>query len=488
MSAAYDVVVIGAGVIGLAAARELLRRDLSILILDKDEDVGRGASGRNSGVIHSGFAVAPGTLKAHLNVRGSRLMRAVCAELDVPFDEVGTLVVTADEDEAGTLPRLRDNGLANGLTDLRIIDGDELARLEPSVAGHAALFSPEGAIINPFTLVLRLADCCLANGASVAVGTEVEGLSPLRDGWQVATSGGVIEAAVVVNAAGVNAPDISSAAGGESYESFPCRGEYLVLDREARNVPRRMVYPVPPSEGGLGVHFTPTTSGSILIGPSTEYIDNQEDYATSGEVLARLMSEAKALCPGFDPTDVIASFAGVRAKISKGAYGAADFVVEESRKAPGLINAVGIESPGLSSAPAIAERIAEIVGARFADRPARKDFVRGGRPSAVRFADAPIEERARRAAADPDQRQIICRCEQVTRREVLDAIDNPLGARSLATVKARCRAGMGRCQGSFCMPRIVDLLAAERGVAVSDMTLKGPGSELFVGETKELLG
>ncbi len=474
MTAAYDVAVIGAGVVGLATAREILRRDISVVVMDKDDDVGRGASGRNSGVIHSGFAVAPGTLKAHLNVRGSRLMRAVCAELNVPFDEVGTLVVAADEDEADALPRLRDNGVANGLTDLRMIDTDELARLEPSVAGHVALFSPEGAIINPFTFVLRLADCCLANGASIAVGTEVEGLSPLRDGWQVATSGGVIEAAVVVNAADVNAPDISSVAGGERYESFPCRGEYLVLDREARNVPRRMVYPVPPSEGGLGVHFTPTTSGNTLIGPSTEYVDSQEDHATSGQVLARLMSEAKALCPGFDPTDVIASFAGVRAKISKGAYGAADFVVEESRKAPGLINAVGIESPGLSSAPAIAERIAELVGARFADRPVRKHFAAG--PVAT--------SRLPGASAEGE---IICRCEQVTRREVLDALDNPLGARSLAAVKARCRAGMGRCQGSFCMPRIVDILRHERGVHIEDITLRGPGTELFTGETKELL-
>lgn len=486
MTETHDVVIVGAGVVGLFAARELLRRDLSVLIVDKEEDVGRGASGRNSGVIHSGFAVTPGSLKARLNLQGARLMRTVCEELDVPLAEVGTLVVASDESQLPELQGMLDAGRRNGLEHLRIIDGRELSELEPSVAGHAALFSPEGAIINPFTLLFGLTDCCLANGCEIMLGTEVAGLARNADGWTVSTSGGTVRSRVVVNAAGVGAPAVSRMAGAEEYPLYPCRGEYLVLDRQASGVPDRMVYPVPPTSGGLGVHFTPTTSGNTLVGPSAEHVDDGEDYATSRAVLPRLFEEAKSLCPGFNPSDVITSFAGVRAKIAEGAYGTADFVVEDSRRAPGLINAIGIESPGLTASPAIGELVAELALSHLPKRSMRAGY-KATASTRLRFGTASSDERRLRAESDIDDRTIVCRCEQVTRREVLDALNNPLGVRSLAGVRLRCRAGAGRCQGSFCGPRIVDILREDLGVSVSEMSLRGPGSELFAGEAKELL-
>lgn len=505
----YDVIVIGGGVVGLAVARELARRELSILVLEKDHDVGRGASGRNSGVVHPGFSVVPGTLKAALSVRGARRMRDLCFDLSVPYRQVGTLVVAASEEDRPDLVHKLETGQANGLEGLRIVEQDELEELEPCVAGVAALYAPQGAIVDPRLLTVRLAENVVANGCRIAVGERVEAISRAveddaghagagvsrrsrpgkaaagRPAWRVSTTGGSYGADVIVNAAGVNAPEVSRLAGGEVYDSFPTRGEYLVLDRAAEGVPTRMVYPVTREGGGLGVHYTPTTEGNTLVGPSAENVPDAEDHRTTREVIARLVDEARALCPSFDPRYVIASFAGVRAKIGVGRYGSTDFVVAESRHAPGLVDLVGIESPGLTASPEIAVVAAGLVLPRFPDRPERSGFV--ARVTAPEpFADLDVSARAARAEADTDSRAIVCRCEQVTRAEVLAALRSPVAASSLAGVKARCRAGTGRCQGGFCTPRVLKLMSEELAVEPSLITAKGPGSEVVVGMAKAL--
>lgn len=486
---AIDVAVIGAGVVGLSVARELLRLGLTVVVLEAEEDIGRQASGRNSGVVHPGFSVAPGTLKAKLNVQGSRLIRDLCRELDVPFSEVGTLVVARTDDELPALEPVLEAGVENGLTGLQIVGAQRARELEPSVAGTGALFAPQGAILDPFTLVQRIAEQVLANGGVIRVGSEVVGLVRPTEGegagsWRVSAGGLAFRTRAVVNAAGVAAAGISAMAGGESYESYPCRGEYLVLDKAARGVPGRMVYPVPPKTGGLGVHFTPTTHGNTLIGPSAEYVADGLDYATSPGVLAELVAQARDLCPGFEPRDVISTFAGVRAKIAKGSYGQTDFVVRESETAPGLFNLVGIESPGLSASPAIARYVGELVAAMFAQ--AKERELVAPAPPPARFDELDDAERARLAAEEPGWDTIVCRCERVTRAEVLAALDNPYEVRSLTAVKVRCRAGTGRCQGGFCGPRIVDTLVREKGVPPEEVTLKGPGSELLAGSAKVL--
>jgi glycerol-3-phosphate dehydrogenase len=490
------VAVVGAGIVGVSAARELVRHDLSVLVVEKETDVGRGASGRNSGVVHPGFSVAPGSLKARLNVEGSKALRPLCEELSVPLREVGTLVVGFEPADVASLEQMRQAGLANGLERLEIIGPDEIRGLEPDVTGFAALYSPEGAILEPFLLVGRLASSALANGCEFLIGSEVTAIRRDGDAWAVTArralplgqaAGGPVEirAAVLVNAAGVGAPAISAMAGGEIFDSFPCRGEYLILDKAARGVPSRMVYPVPPKSGGLGVHLTPTVEGNTLIGPSAEYIADGQDFATSGPVLRQLFAEAAMLCPEVSPRDVISSMAGVRAKLAQGAYGATDFVVEESGSAPGLVNLVGIESPGLSASPAIARMAAELVLAHFPGRAPRALSPLPPRPE--RFAHASDAERARLAAADPDGRRIVCRCEEATRAEVLAALADPLAEPSLTSVKVRCRAGTGRCQGSFCGPRIVDMMRRDLGISTAGITLKGPGSEMLAGDAKVLL-
>lgn len=493
-----DVVVIGAGVVGLATARELLAHGLSVLVVDKEHDVGRGASGRNSGVVHSGFAVPPGSLKARLSIEGSRLLRALCAGLDVPLAEVGTLVVAADAGDAASLERLKAAGEANGLDDLEILDGTALAALEPDVEGVAALLSPSGAVVDPLALVARLADAVVQGGSGrggrctggeIRLLAEVTGLASLGrgEGWEVIVGArDAVRTRVVVNAAGVAAPRISAMAGGESFESTPCRGEYLVLDKQAVGLPTRMVYPVPPTSGGLGVHFTPTVHGTTLVGPSAEYVDEAQGESTSSGVLQRLTEEARGLCRAFDPDTIITSFAGVRAKIGRGAYGQADFVIEESGRAPGLVNLVGIESPGLTAAPAIALTAAGLALRSFPG--AERSELPEPPPRSPRFAELDDAGRAAWAARDPDAREIVCRCEQVTRAEVVQALGRgPGGLSSLAGVRARCRAGSGRCQGGFCGPKVTSILREELGSAPARVTLKGPGSELFAGEAKELL-
>jgi glycerol-3-phosphate dehydrogenase len=486
----YDVVIVGAGVVGLSVARELLRREVTVLVLEKNHDVGRGASGRNSGVLHPGFSVAPGSLKAALNVEGSRLMRDVCSALGVALHEVGTLVVAASENEESDLHKKLAVGLANGVTDLRIVGSTELQALEPTVWGSSALYSPSGAILDPRMLVVRLAENVLANDGTIELETEVIGVEREKGRagsghWRIVTNGGAYDARVVVNAAGVCAPDISRMAGAELYASFPCRGEYLILDRLATGVPGRMVYPVTPESGGLGVHFTPTTEGNTLIGPSAEYISDGEDYATSAAVLRQLFEEAALLCPTFDPASVIAAFSGVRSKISRGTYGEADFVVQASDRVPSFVNLVGIESPGLTAAPAIARRAADLVSAWLPDRPERSDFVSTARHRQP-FSQLTNPERRERARAEEESRVIVCRCEQVAASEVHDALNNPLGVKTLSAVKARCRAGSGRCQGAFCTPRIVDILRHECGVPAEQIRLGSAGSELLIGEAKVL--
>jgi glycerol-3-phosphate dehydrogenase len=240
---------------------------------------------------------------------------------------------------------------------------------------------------------------------------------------------------------------------------------------------------VPPEEGGLGVHVTPTVDGNVLICPSAEYVHAPDEAGTTADTLEQLVEEARELCPGLRPRDVIASFAGVRARLGRGAYGTSDFVIEESAKAPGLVNLLGIESPGLTAAPAIAERAAALVFAHFPEAAPRADYGRDVRAPA-RFAELDDAARDHLAADDPDARTIVCRCEQVTRAEVLRALDDPLGVRSLAGVRARCRAGAGRCQGGFCGPRIVGILRERYGLEPTEITQKGPGSEILTGVTK----
>jgi glycerol-3-phosphate dehydrogenase len=479
----YDVAVIGGGVVGCAVLRELSRYDLRLVLLEKESDLAEGISKGNSGVIHAGFNVPSGSLKARLNVEGLGRIYRLAEELGVPHRRTGKLVVALKDSDRPRLEELKSQGDRNGTPDLEIVDAAAIARLAPGVEGRWALHSPRTGIISPYEFTIALAECAAQNGARVFLEATVSAVEIGPDGCRLATPRGTVSARRVVNAAGLFADEVAALAGIPGFVIHPTRGEYLIADREAGSILSMPIYPVPPKgDSFLGVHITPTLEGNILLGPSSEPVADKADAATTRAVMDKLRAEALALVPGLSRFPFIHAYAGLRPKIAgPGGSALADFIIEESPLRPGWINLVGIESPGLTAAPAIAALVADMIGAGMDLRPSPE--FRGGKPERPRFASLDDEERGRRAAADPAWGEMICRCEQVARAEVEAALANPFGARSLDAIKRRTRCGMGRCQGGFCTPRLADLLQA-RGVAPADIRKRGAGSNLFYGRIK----
>ncbi|MBN2250652.1 MAG: NAD(P)/FAD-dependent oxidoreductase [Candidatus Altiarchaeota archaeon] len=482
-SKGYDVAIVGGGVVGCAIAREMSRYDLNILLIEKECDVAVGTSGRNSGVSHAGFYVPSGTLKAQLNVKGHDMMPQLCRQLGVPHREVGKAVVAKQDEETEYLHKLKETGERNGSKGLRMIDEKELKKLEPNINGIAALHSPTSAIFDPFILTIALAENALKNGAQILLNTEVSGIDA-GNPFRIKTKSGEYTSDVVINSAGLYSGKIAGMVGISDYRIHPCRGEYHLLDKNKRGLINGAVYPVPPKDlGGLGIHLTPTTEGNIMLGPSAEYIGELDDTANTPEVMEKLLNESIEFLPKISRKDIIRSFSGIRPKlIEKGSTKPADFVIEESPKVPGFINLIGIESPGLTAAPAIAEKVAGMVG-RLKELRAKPSFDPSRKP-AVRFSELSNEEKARLIEEKPDYGIILCRCQSITKQEVVNALENPIGARSIYSISKRCRATLGRCQGGFCLPRIVEVMEELYPSEAREINYAGKGSELFTGRKK----
>ena len=480
----YDVLIVGGGVVGCAIARELSRYRLKIAVVERELDVGLGTSCRNSGVLHAGFNYAPGSLRASLVVRGNALMDDLCRDLKVKIKRIGKLTVALDKEDEAILHRLKEQGEANGVPGLELVGPERMRSLQPGVEGFLALHSPSSAIVSPYGLTVGLAENAHANGARFFLGRRVVSVSPQGgSGWRVGTDAGEeLTSRVVVNSSGLFAAEVSRLAGIRDYAVYPCRGEYYVLDKRLAGTLQTLVYPAPRKDSpGLGVHLTPTVDGNILVGPSAEYLDDPEDTGCSAPVMRELRREGQSLMAGIRMTDYIRSFSGIRPKRTPPEVGGnADFVIEDREDAPGFVNLVGIESPGLTCAPAIARMVRDMV-ARHVPLEPNPGFnpVRPGSP--LFFSELPAEERAERIAANPNYGEIVCRCEKITKQEILDALSNPLGARTLVSVKYRARATMGRCQGGFCLPRIVRILREEFGWKPEDFLLRGRSSPLFTG-------
>ncbi len=485
VAAAADVVVVGGGVVGCAVLRELARYRLDLFLLERESDVAEGITKANSGVIHAGFNVPPGSLKAKTNVAGLSLTYALAEALGVPHRKTGKLVLALSDAERPALERLRAAGDRSGVPGLEIVDEAAIRSLEPRARGRWALFSPHTGIVSPYELAIAQAENAARNGARVLLETPVVAVEPRPEEFILRTPRGDVAARWVVNAAGLSADQVAALAGAADFRVFPYRGEYLIADRNAGFDLRMPVYPVPPADerSGLGVHVTPTMEGNVLVGPSSEFVTDRRDVATTRAVMDALRAEAAQLMPDLARAPFIKSYAGVRPKLVDPAGGEAfrDFIVEESRARPRWINLAGIESPGLTAAPAIAALVAGIIGAKE-DLRLKPDFD-GERPAAPRFAHLDDEERRRRVAADPRQGEMVCRCEHVTRAEVEAALRNPLGARTFDAVKRRTRCGMGRCQGGFCGSRIVRIMQDE-GIALEAITKRGGGSRLSFGRVK----
>ncbi len=478
----YDVVIIGGGVVGCAIARELSKYKVSIAVLEKEDDVGWGISCRNSGVVHAGFNNKPGTLMAQFCVEGNKSFAEFCHQLDVPYKKIGKVVVARKKEEIKGLKELKNQGDKNQVAGLKIINSKELKRLEPNIAGIAALYSPETAITSPYLLTIALAENTLDNGAHFFLNTEVKNIAKLRNSdFRINTNRGRFTSSYVINSTGLYANKIARMTGTKKYHLYPCRGEYHILDKNVSWLINHLIYPVPQAgAGGLGIHLTPTIDGNILIGPSNEYIKSKDNLSITSSVMKMLSSEARKFLPLISPGYIIRSYSGLRAKqapSSEGGYW--DFVIEESDKVDNFINLIGIESPGLTAVQPIAKRVVEIINIkeRLNSNPSFNPLRKG----ILRFEEQDEETKKALIKQDPNYGEIVCRCEKVTKKEILEAANNPLGARSLISIKYRTRAMMGRCQGGYCLPRIIEILRENFNLSPREITLKGNNSYLLTG-------
>ena len=474
-----DCIIIGAGVTGCAVARELSRYDLDVLVIERSSDVCEGTSKANSGIVHAGYDAKPGTLKAKLNVRGNLMMEELSRELDFPFKRDGSLVLSFDEKGIDRLKDLYDQGQQNGVKDLKILTGDEARELEPALSDEvtAALYAPTGGIVCPFNLTIALAENAYVNGVGFKLNTEVLNIKKITDGYLVKTSDGEYEARALVNAAGVYAAVFHNMISEKKLNIIPRKGEYCLFDKTVGGLAKHTIFQLP-TKYGKGVLVTPTVHGNLLVGPTAVDIDDFEGVNTTSEGLSDLLVRGAMSVKQLPTRQIITSFAGLRAHEEGG-----DFVIGEAEDAPGFFDAAGIESPGLSCAPAIGEYLAQQIARKLSAKK-KENFIseRKGIPS---MALASPEEKQKLIAENPLYANVVCRCETVTEGEIVDSINRPLGATTLDGVKRRTRAGMGRCQAGFCSPKTVEILARELGRDIAEITKNDPGSEFLVGSIKE---
>ncbi|MDN5331069.1 MAG: glycerol-3-phosphate dehydrogenase [Tepidanaerobacteraceae bacterium] len=478
-----DVVIIGGGVVGCMIARELSRYQLKIVLLEKEDDVASGTSKANSAIIHAGYDAKPGTLKAKLNVRGNPLFDKICSELDVPFKRIGSLVVALTDEELKALDELLERGKINGVPGLEIINRERLFKMEPNInkEAKAALYAPTAGIICPYELTIALAENACQNGVEIRLNSPVVDIKVENERMlSVITPGEIIHTRYVVNAAGLFADEISKMAGAEEYSITPRKGEYLIFDRRFGGIVSKVIFPTP-TKISKGILVCPTVDGNFFIGPNSNDVQEKDDVAVTQKGIEEIVNGARRLVPDLPMRHVIASFAGLRAVSNTD-----DFVIEASKKVKGFVNVGGIQSPGLSSAPAIAEMVIEILKEEGLELKVKSDY-NPERPQIFKFRHLSSEEKKELIRQKPAYGRVICRCETVTEGEIIDAIRRPVGARSLDAVKRRTRAGMGRCQGGFCSPRVVEILARELGISPLEVTKCGYGSEILKGRTKEFI-
>lgn len=465
----YDVLIIGGGVVGCAVARELSRYDLKILLVEKSVDICAGQSRANTAIIHGGYDAMPGTLKAKFNVEGNKMFDKICSELEVKYKWNTSLVVSFDEADNPKLKELLDRGVKNGLTDLSIIGADELRKREPHLSKKAvaALLVPNGGIVCPYGLTIAYAENAAHNGVEFKRNTKVLSLAKVDGNWNVTTNAGTFVVKAVVNCAGIHSDEINNMVSEDKLKIIPRRGEYYIVDKKFASYFNAAIFQLP-TKMGKGILVAPTVDGTVLVGPTAEDIDEKEDNRTTSFGLNKVLKGASITWEDIPTRSFITTFAGVRAHCDRD-----DFVLGEAPDAKMFFNAAGVESPGLTSSPAIGVYLAGLIADKLgAKEKANFDPIRHAIPA---FREMTNEQRTRAISANPDYAKVVCRCETVTEAEIRQAIRRPVGARTLDGVKFRVRAGMGRCQAGFCTPRTVQILCEELGVDPLEIT-KGAGA------------
>lgn len=470
----YDVVIIGAGVSGCAIARELSRYEVKACVVEKEEDVCCQTSKANSGIVHAGYDAAHGSLMAKLNVIGNQKMEALSKELDFAFVKNGSLVVCLDEEALPNLYKLYDNGILNGVKEMRILSQEEVRELEPNISDNviAALYAPTAGIVCPFGLTIAFAENAAMNGVEFRFDTKVEGIIRKEAGYQIKTSQGDIETRYVVNAAGVYSDIIHNMVSEKKIHITPRRGDYCLLDKATEGFVKNTIFQLP-DKYGKGVLVAPTAHGNTIVGPTAIDIDEKEGTNTTMQGLNHLIQTAGNTVKGLPIRQVITSFAGLRAHEEHH-----EFIIGEVEDAKGFVDCAAIESPGLTSSPAIGEMVAGILANLMKLEPNPK--FNGSRKGILNPKNLSPKQRNELIAQKPEYGNIICRCEMITEGEIMDAIHRPVGAKSLDGVKRRTRAGMGRCQAGFCSPKTMQILSRELSKDLLEITKSGKESKLLV--------
>ncbi len=479
----YDIVIIGAGVIGASIARELSRYDLKIIVLEKENDVASGTTKANSAIVHAGYDARPETLMAEMNVRGNALYENLCHELDVPYKRIGSLVVAMDEDEEPKIEELYQRGIKNGVPDLKIISKREVLELEPHVNPDVtkALYAPTAAIISPYGLCIALMENAMQNGIEFKRNSKVVSIKQENNFFSIKTeNGNNYNTKLIVNSAGLYADEIHNIAGGSGFNIKPRKGEYHLLDKSQGKLVSMVVFQVP-TKKGKGILVLPTVHGNLIVGPNATDIEDKTDFSTSYEGLNHIVAKSKTTIKDFILRESITSFAGLRAIPDTPER---DFIIGESPQIKNFINVAGICSPGLASAPAIAERVVYIIARLGVISFLPSIRFNNTRKGIISIAEKSAEEVERLYKKNKKYANIVCRCEVISEAEIVEAIHRNPCAVDFDGIKRRVRTGMGRCHGGFCLPKVIQILSRELNIPVEEITKYGRKSFLLSGKNK----
>lgn len=473
----YDIIVIGAGVIGCNIARELSQYQISTLVIEKDNDVCARASMANSAIVHSGYDPVPGTYKAKFNVLGNKMFPELCKRLDVDFYQIGSLTIAMSDKDMQTLASLKERAMLNGVP-VEILNHDQLLKIEPNINPKAfgALLAPTAGIVDPFTFCARNMENALDNGVKLNLNESVLKVKDYNDHFEIKTDRDVYTCKIVINAAGHGAHELGSQLERLDYTINPRKGEYFVLDHYAVGLVNHTIFPLP-SEKGKGILVSPTYSGNYLIGPSSELSD-ADDHSTDSKTLRMVKEGAVDMVPSIPFNELIRVFAGVRATPSDH-----DFHISALKTHPKFIHLCGIESPGFVSSPAIAKYVVDSLVSPLIDLTKKKDYIPKVRPSIV-IRNMNNHEREKIIKKNPDYGEIICQCEKISKGEIIDAMSRSDHPHTIKAIKKRCRAGFGKCQGGFCQPLVAKLISDYYHIPLSEVVYSKPGSNVVRYKTK----
>ncbi len=471
----FDVAIIGCGITGASCAYYLSRYNLKIAVIEKHNDVCMETTRANSAIIHAGYDPKPGTLCAKYNIRGNELAKEICKKLDVAYKQIGSLVVAFSDEEMKTIETLYERGCENGVPDLKIVNRDELREMEPFISDEAlgALYAPSAAIVNPWEYGIAMAETAVKNGAELFLNTKVDSIEYINGLWNIKTNNGDFDAKYVINAAGVWADDVTAMVTEPDYKITPSAGEYFLLDKSEGTRANHVIFQCP-NELGKGVLVSPTVHGNLIVGPNAIACE-KDDTSTKTSSLDFIREKAVKSIPSINFRENIRNFTGVRANTDSG-----DFVIRFS--AENFLDLAGIKSPGLSAAPAIAEDVVNMLAEKGLGLEGKRDFINSRRH--IRFKELNNEEKNRLIKENAAYGRVICRCETITEGEILNALASPIPPVSLDGIKRRAGTGMGRCQGGFCGPRILDIMAKYKKVEPESILQDDVGSYILTGETK----